>query len=98
MPVLNDKKLKETSVAAGYFITNLPVTPSKRKRGRTFQTSPQRMARCPAYMSFKFEPNSEGKDFKICWKDKGILTVSSEFVRFKEGITKAKAIKASIIN
>ncbi|KAF5593657.1 hypothetical protein FPCIR_5173 [Fusarium pseudocircinatum] len=46
MPVLNVKKLKETSVAAGYFITDLPVTPSK------------------PYMSVKFEPDSQGKDFK----------------------------------
>jgi hypothetical protein len=29
MPVLNVKKLKATSVDAGYFITNLPVAPSK---------------------------------------------------------------------
>ncbi|KAF5561771.1 hypothetical protein FPHYL_6024 [Fusarium phyllophilum] len=98
MPVLNDKKLKETSVAAGYFITNLPVTPSNRKRGQTFQTNPQRMARCPAYMSVKFEPNSEGKDFRISWRDEGCLTVSTEFARLKEGKTKAKAIETAIVN
>ncbi|KAF5988097.1 hypothetical protein FCOIX_681 [Fusarium coicis] len=70
MPVLNVKKLKATSVGAGYFITNLPVTPSKSE----------------------FEPNSQGKDFETCWKDECGLTVSSEFVRFKYGVTKAKAI------
>ncbi|KAF5575772.1 hypothetical protein FPANT_11201 [Fusarium pseudoanthophilum] len=74
MPVLSAKKLRETSVAAGYFITNLPVTPSK------------------LYVSVKFEPNSQRKDFETCWKDEGGLTVSSELVRFKDGVTKAKAI------
>ncbi|KAG9506018.1 hypothetical protein J7337_002992 [Fusarium musae] len=79
IPVLNVKKLKATSVAAGYFITNLPVTPLK-SEVKTL------------YMSVKFEPNSQGKDFETCWKDECGLTVSSEFVRFKYGVTKAKAI------
>lgn len=98
MPTLQEKKIQETSVPVGYFIENLPVTPSKRKRGQTFQTNPRRMARAPAYMSVKFEANSQGKEFKTCWKDEGGLTVSSEFVKLKEGFTKAKAIEAAIVN
>ncbi|CVK93246.1 hypothetical protein FPRO06_02921 [Fusarium proliferatum] len=98
MPVLSAKKLQETSVATGYFTENLPVTPAKRKRGQNFQTNPQRMANCPAYMSVKFEPNSEGKDFKISWKDEGGSTVSSEFVRFNTGMSKDEAVELAITN
>ncbi|CVK89640.1 uncharacterized protein FMAN_04191 [Fusarium mangiferae] len=82
MPVLNVKKLKETSVAAGYFIKNLPVTPSKQKQGQDFQTNPHRMANASAYLN----------------KDESGLTVSAEFVRFKDGYTMAKAIDAAIVN
>lgn len=98
MPTLHEKKIQETSVPVGYFVENLPITPSKRKRGQTFQTNPHRMAQAAAYMSAKFESNSEGKDFKLCWKDKGGLTVGAEFVRFKEGVTKAQAIESTIVN
>ncbi|RKK87723.1 hypothetical protein BFJ69_g475 [Fusarium oxysporum] len=56
------------------------------------------MARTPAYMSVKFEANSQGKEFKTFWKDEGGLNVSSEFVKLKEGFTKAKAIEAAIVN
>ncbi|PNP83181.1 hypothetical protein FNYG_03503 [Fusarium nygamai] len=40
----------------------------------------------------------KGKGFKTCWRDEGGLTVSSEFVRFKDGVTKAKAIETAIVN
>ncbi|KAI1026281.1 hypothetical protein LB504_011298 [Fusarium proliferatum] len=98
MPVLNVKKLKETSVAAGYFIKNLPVTQSKQKQGQDFQTNPHRMANASAYLNVSFEANSQGKEFKYCWKDEGGLTVSAEFVRYKDGYTKATAIEAAIVN
>ncbi|SCO83850.1 uncharacterized protein FRV6_07977 [Fusarium oxysporum] len=98
MPTLQEKKIQETSVPVAYFIENLPVTPSKRKRGQTFQTNPRRMARAPAYMSVKFEAGALGNDFKLYWKDEGGLAVSSEFVRFKEGVTKAQAVEAAIVN
>ncbi|SCN78103.1 uncharacterized protein FFM5_01782 [Fusarium fujikuroi] len=98
MPILNVKKLKETSVAASYFIKNLPVTPSKQKQGQDFQTNPHRMANASAYLNISFKANSQGKDFKTCWKDEGGLTVSAECVRFKDRYTMAKAIEAAIVN
>ncbi|KAF4426084.1 hypothetical protein FACUT_9936 [Fusarium acutatum] len=98
MPIINDKKLKETSVAVGYFVKNLPVTPSKRKRGQSFQTNPHRMAEADAYLNVSFEANSQGKDCKTCWKDEGGLTVSSEFVRFKDGMSRAQAVELAIVN
>ncbi|KAF5558836.1 hypothetical protein FNAPI_4926 [Fusarium napiforme] len=49
-------------------------------------------------MSVKFEPNSEGKDFKISWKDEGGLTVSLEFVRFDPEMSKVEAVEWAIIN
>ncbi|KAF5970708.1 hypothetical protein FBULB1_9587 [Fusarium bulbicola] len=97
MQTLHEKKLKETSVAVGYFVENLPVTPSKRKRGETLQTNPRRMARSPAYMSVKLE-GAAGTDLELYWKDEGGSAVSSKFVKFKDGVTKPKAIETATIN
>ncbi|KAI1045519.1 hypothetical protein LB505_008706 [Fusarium chuoi] len=98
MPTLLQKKIQQTSARVGYFTQTLPVTPSKRKRGQNFQTNPHRMANADAYMNVSFEANSQGKEFKYCWKDEGGLTVSAEFVRYKDGYTKATAIEAAIVN
>ncbi|KAI1036583.1 hypothetical protein LB503_003021 [Fusarium chuoi] len=97
MPKLPVKKVQETSVPVGYFIENLPVTPSKLKRGQTLQTNPRRMAQSPAYMSVKFE-GAVGIELNLYWKDEGGSAVGSEFVKFKDGFTKATAIEAAIVN
>ncbi|KAF4332686.1 hypothetical protein FBEOM_13524 [Fusarium beomiforme] len=92
------EKLEGTWVPAGYFVDSLPITPSKRKAGESIQSNRWRMANAPAYMSVKFESNSEGKDFKLCWRDRTGNHVKSDFVKFAPGITRAQAIEKAIVN
>ncbi|EXL62706.1 hypothetical protein FOCG_01211 [Fusarium oxysporum f. sp. radicis-lycopersici 26381] len=98
LPQLLPKKLRQTSFEAGLFKANLPVTPSKRKRGTTKQDNDHRMANSPAFLSVEFSSEAEGREFRLVWKDGGSTKVPVEYVKLKDGMTKAKAIEGAIIN
>ncbi|KAG5773548.1 hypothetical protein H9Q72_000739 [Fusarium xylarioides] len=96
LPELAPRKLKEASFQAGYLKENLPVTPSKRKRGITTQTNPNRMALKPAYLTVEFSSESEGKEFRLVWRDERGTRIPVDYVRYHEGVTKAHAILKAI--
>ncbi|KAI1030614.1 hypothetical protein LB505_004145 [Fusarium chuoi] len=96
LPKLAPRTLKETSFEAGYLKDTLPITPSKRKRGATLQDNINRLANKPACLSVEFSSESEGKEFRLVWRDKGGSRVPVDYAKYKEGITKAKAIQGAI--
>ncbi|EMT65133.1 hypothetical protein NOF04DRAFT_12400 [Fusarium oxysporum II5] len=98
LPELLPKKLRQTSYEAGLFKANLPVTPSKRKRGTTKQDNDHRMASAPAFLSVEFSSEAEGREFRLVWKDGGSTKVPVEYVKLIDGMTKAKAIEGAIMN
>ncbi|KAG5788843.1 hypothetical protein H9Q69_012092 [Fusarium xylarioides] len=54
------------------------------------------MALKPAYLTVEFSSESEGKEFRLVWRDERGTRIPVDYVRYHEGVTKAHAILKAI--